>query len=83
MGARSFYIKSMGTALVLEELNCPSKCPVVWHARFRRLLVHYTELISKRVCFGGSQTIDKIGQNLVLQSVRWEENCRSTNQEPM
>ena len=83
MGGRLLHIKSMGTALVLEELNCPSKRPAVWHARFRRSQVHCTELISKRICFGGSQTIDKIGQNLELQCVLWEEKCRRTNQEPM
>ena len=83
MGGRLLHIKSMVTTLVLEELNCPSKRPAVWHARFRRSQVHYTELISKRICFDGSQTIDKIGQNLELQSVRWEGNCHRTNQEPM
>ena len=66
MGGGPQQIKSMGTALVLEELNCLSKRPAAWHARFRRSQVHSTELISKRICFGGSQTIEEIGQELVF-----------------
>ena len=66
MGSRPLHIESIGIALVLEEFACRKRpCGLA-----RSLPQITSSLLSsssqETLCFGGCQTIDKIGQNLVF-----------------